>query len=250
VRITALASALLGGTALVAGLAAAPASAAPAAAPAFAPHHANPHAHPMVGGARHGGFNEDGGNWSGYVATGGSFTSVSADWTEPSVSCDSSSDLYAPWVGIDGYGSSSVEQTGVATDCSSGSPSYQAWYELYPANPVYYNEPVSAGDSFSASVNTDGNGNYTMTIKDNTQGWTESTPGSYQGDNASAEAILESPTAAYPSFGEVDFTNFQINGQDPSAYSPTALDASNSSGFEDHTSALSGGSFSVAYEQE
>jgi hypothetical protein len=99
-------------------------------------------------------------------------------------------------------------------------------------------------------VNTDGSGNYTMTITDNTKGWTESTPGSYQGANASAEAILESPTAAYPDFGTVGFSNFSINGQDASAFGPTALDASNSSGFEDHTSALSGGSFSVAYEQE
>jgi hypothetical protein len=87
----------------------------------------------------------------------------------------------------------------VATDCSAGSPSYQAWYEMYPASPVYYNDPVSAGDSFSASVTTDGGGNYTLTISDDTQG---------------------------------------------------ALDASNSSGFEDHTSTLSGGGFSVAYQQE
>jgi hypothetical protein len=216
----------------------------------FAPHHAVSFAHPMIGGPHRGGFNEDGGNWSGYVATGGSFTSVSANWTEPAVTCNSTNDLYAPWVGIDGFGDSSVEQTGVATDCSSGSPSYQAWYEMFPDAPVYYNDPVSGGDSFSGSVTTDGSGNYTLTISDTSKGWTETTPGSFDGQNASAEAILESPSAAYPDFGTVNFSDFTVNGQAASAFSPTALDASNSSGFEDHTSALSGGNFSVAYEQE
>jgi hypothetical protein len=259
VRTAAFAAAVLGGTAMIVGLVTAPASAA--ATSSLSAHHSHSNVNfghlPSIGGAYHGkrvvharGYNQNGGNWSGYVATGGSFTSVSASWSEPPVSCNSTNDLYAPWVGIDGYGSGSVEQTGVATDCSSGSPSYQAWYEMYPAAPVYYGDPVSAGDSFSASVTTDGAGNYTMTITDNTQGWTETTPGSYQGQNASAEAILESPTAAYPNFGQVDFSGFQINGQDPSAYGPVALDASNSNGYEDHTGGLSGGGFSVAYLQE
>ena len=78
------------------------------------------------------GFNINGYNWSGAAKTGSGFTSVKSSWTEPSVTCNSTNDLMAPWVGIDGYGSSSVEQTGVATDCSSGHPVYQAWYEMYP----------------------------------------------------------------------------------------------------------------------
>lgn len=253
-RTAAFAAAVLGGTAMLVGTMGTQANAAPAAAPVSFTHHVNSvnfHHLPLIGGIfHHGGFNENGGNWSGYVAEGGSFTSVSADWTMPAATCDSTDDLYAPWVGIDGYGSGSVEQTGVATDCSSGSPAYQAWYEMYPAAPVYYDDPVSAGDSFSASVTTDGAGNYTLKITDDTRGWTETTPGSYQGQNASAEAILESPTASYPNFGSVDFSHFQINGQDASSYNPIALDASNSGGYEDHTGGLSGGSFSVTYERE
>jgi hypothetical protein len=258
-RSAAFASALLGAAALAVALVApASATAAPAAHTVAAAHHnfyiSRPQhtngQHPFVGGQHQGGFNQDGGNWSGYVATGSGFTSASSGWTEPSVTCNSSNDLMAPWVGIDGYGSSSVEQTGVATDCSSGSPVYQAWYEMYPAAPVYYNNPVSAGDSISASATTDGSGNYTLKITDNTQGWTQTTPASYQGSNASAEAIIESPTAAYPNFGSVNFTGFQINGQDPSSFSPVALDASNSNGFEDHTGSLSGGNFSITYAQE
>src|SRR5690242_3822644 len=62
----------------------------------FALHHAGKHGLAP-------GFNQDGGNWSGYAATGSGFSSVTSTWTEPSVTCNSTDDLFAPWVGIDGY---------------------------------------------------------------------------------------------------------------------------------------------------
>ena len=199
--------------------------------------------------ATNGGFNIDGQNWSGAAAQGSGFSTVTSSWTEPSVSCTSSNDLMAPWVGIDGYGSASVEQTGVATDCSTGSAEYAGWYEMYPAAPVYYDNPVAAGDSISASVTRSGTA-YALVLTDNTQGWSKTFNGSYNGANASAEVIIESPTGAYPSFGSVNFSGSTIDGSDLAAYSPDLLDASNSSGFEDHTSAVSGGSFSISYQQE
>lgn len=226
------------------------AGAVPAAATAsagFAPQHSThtAHARPMVGGT----FNEDGGNWSGWVSTGSGFSSVSASWNEPEVTCNSSNDLYAPWVGIDGYGSQSVEQTGVASDCSSGSPQYQAWYEMYPDSPVYYNDPVSAGDNFTASVQRSGT-SYTLTISDTTKGWTEHVTKSYNGANASAEFILESPTGAYPNFGTVHFSGATVDGATYTGANGHALDASNNSGSEDHTGALDNGAFDVTYTQE
>ena len=250
-RSAALATALLGGAALVVGLAAAPAGSA-IASPAhagYAPFHGST-AH--VGAHRVGGnFNQDGGNWSGVVVTGSGFTEVGATWTQPDASCSSSNDLYAPWVGIDGYGSSSVEQTGAQSDCSGGGSNAvdSPWYEMYPANPVYWNDTVNPGDSLTAKVTRSGT-DYTLTETDNTQGWTETTTQSYNGANASAEIILESPTASYPNFGTVNFTNVTINDQPLSSFSPTLLDASSSAGFEDHTNAPSGSSFSVTYEQE
>ena len=75
-------------------------------------------------------------NWSGYVATGGGFTSVTADWTEPAVSCGSQTTYASFWIGLDGDGSSSVEQIGTEADCSGGHASYAAWYEMYPGGPV------------------------------------------------------------------------------------------------------------------
>jgi hypothetical protein len=202
--------------------------------------------------AAHQGFNINGYNWSGAAKTGSGFTSVKSSWTEPSVTCNSTNDLMAPWVGIDGYGSSTVEQTGVATDCSSGHAVYQAWYEMYPANPVYYSlssYPVGAGDHINATVTRSGS-TYTLTINDSTRGWTKTTTKSGNNANSSAEVIIESPTGAYPRFGTVNFTNSTINGSSLANWSPTLMDASNSGGYEDHTSAVSGGSFSITYLRE
>jgi Peptidase A4 family len=195
------------------------------------------------------GFNINGYNWSGAAATGSGFSSVTSTWTEPSVTCHSYNDLMAPWVGIDGYGSSTVEQTGVATDCSSGRAVYQAWYEMYPANPVYYSNAVYAGDHFTGTVTRSGT-TYTLTISDTTRGWSKTTTKSLNASNASAEVIIESPTASYPQFGTVSFSNSKINGSLLGNYNPTLMDASNNYGYEDHTSAVSGGSFSISYIRE
>jgi hypothetical protein len=57
-------------------------------------------------------------NWVGYAATGaaGSFTSVSASWTQPTASCATGSQYAAFWVGLDGYTSKTVEQIGTEAD--------------------------------------------------------------------------------------------------------------------------------------
>ncbi|GAA2145994.1 G1 family endopeptidase [Kitasatospora kazusensis] len=199
-------------------------------------------------------YNTNGYNWGGYAATGSGFTSVSASWTEPRATCNSSNDLYAPWVGIDGYGSSSVEQTGVATDCSSGSPVNQAWYEMYPANPVYLSlssYPVSAGDTISASVTYAGSNKYTLKLTDSSRGWTYTTSKTLSASRASAEVIIESPTGAYPNFGTLKFSSATVNGKSLGSFNPVALDPSNGA-YEARTSALGSGgtSFSDTFLQE
>ncbi len=237
-------------TAAIAVLGLAPAVAQASPVPNSARTFAPVQLHGKSAAQRRHGYNENGYNWSGWAVQGSGFTSVSASWTEPAVTCNSTNDLFAPWIGIDGYGSNSVEQTGVATDCSSGSPEYAAWYEVYPAAPVYYSNAVSAGDSFTATVNRSGT-SYTLRITDNTRGWTKTTTQSYAGANASAEFILESPTGAYPSFGSVQFTGCTIDGAPLANYGGVALDASNSSGYEDRTSPVSNGTdFTVTYLQE
>ncbi|HVV11850.1 G1 family glutamic endopeptidase [Amycolatopsis sp.] len=169
--------------------------------------------------------NFSGGNWGGYVSFG-SFTTATASWAEPSVTCNSSNDLFAPWVGIDGDGSSTVEQTGVATDCSSGSPVYQGWYEMYPAAPVYYSNPVSAGDQITATVTRTGSSSYQLTLSDTTKGWTKTTTKSLSAKHSSAEAIIESPTDSYPNIsGGIKFTGVKFDGNNLADTSPSGLDA-------------------------
>lgn len=166
-----------------------------------------------------------GGNWGGYVSFG-SFTTATASWTEPSVTCNSTNDLFAPWVGIDGDGSSTVEQTGVETDCSSGRAVYSAWYEMYPAAPVYYNVSVGAGDHITATVTRTATNTYRLDLSDTTKGWSKSTTKSLTSRHASAEAIIESPTDSYPSIsGGVKFTGVKFNGTNLASTNPSGLDA-------------------------
>lgn len=179
--------------------------------------------------------------WGGYAASGSGFTTISGSWTEPSATCNSTNDLFAPWIGIDGYGTNTVEQTGVQTDCSSGQPVLSGWYEMYPAAPVYYSNAVSQGDSISASVVYQGSSSYTLTLTDNTKGWTQHVTKSISGaENATAEAVIESPTGSYPSFSKLNFSGITVNGSAFANYGPDALV---SGGYG--PSALSGGNFSM-----
>ncbi|HEU5269568.1 MAG TPA: G1 family glutamic endopeptidase [Jatrophihabitans sp.] len=184
-------------------------------------------------------------NLSGAVVTGSAFNSVTSTWTEPSVPCGSGGTI-GIWVGLDGYGSSTVEQTGVSVDCSYGYPVYQAWYEMYPYPPVYYSNPISAGDHLIATVSHSGS-TYTLKMSDTAKGWTKTTTKSMSASNASAEVLLEGQPGAYPNFGTVYFTNSEINGSLLANWNPTLGDASYNGIQETRTSPVSGGSFSITW---
>ena len=196
------------------------------------------------------------GNWAGYAATGSTYTSVSSNWVQPSVNCDSGDGYSAFWVGLDGDGSDSVEQTGSEADCSGGQAEYSAWYEMYPADSVNYDDNVEAGDSFSASVDTDGDGDYTLTLTDNTQGWTETqNETSSSAADASAEVIAEAPSSdsgqlPLSDFGTVDFTDATVNGSALGDSSPDEIDMVSNGDTLATTSGLdgSGEDFSVTWD--
>ena len=72
-------------------------------------------------------------NWSGYAVTSkqGDITQVSGSWIVPASDCSQTPSSGAShWIGIDGYTSRTVEQTGTDSDCAKGSPRYYAWYEI------------------------------------------------------------------------------------------------------------------------
>lgn len=134
-------------------------------------------------------------NWSGYAVTGSSFTSAKASWTIPTVNCSKTPNTYSSfWVGLDGWTSSTVEQTGTDSDCNGSTPSYYAWYEFYPKGSVLISGvPVSPGNKMSASVNYTGT-EFTISITNESTGKTYSKSSRVSSaKRSSAEWIAEAP---------------------------------------------------------
>jgi hypothetical protein len=154
-------------------------------------------------------------NWAGYAVTGAknSSTDVRGSWIVPSVDCSSAPNGYSSfWVGIDGFNSNTVEQTGTDSDCVSlnGRPAtatYYAWFEFYP-NPSYeilFPHALVPGDVVTAEVKYDGQvtqgrhdsgARFIFTITDVTQN--EAYSGSSVVNNAqlsSVEWIAEAPSS-------------------------------------------------------
>jgi hypothetical protein len=190
-------------------------------------------------------------NWSGYAATSGTYNSVSASWTEPTGHCSSGDQYSSFWVGLDGYNSDSVEQTGSEVDCAGSRAEYYAWYEVYP-NPSYsYSNTVKPGDHFNASVTYKGGSSYSLYIADTTEGWSHTTTGTISGaPRSSAEVIAEAPCCTssggilpLADFGTVNFTGSMANGTAlGSAGGVTEIIMVDSSGNQkDSVSSLSGG---------
>jgi hypothetical protein len=193
-------------------------------------------------------------NWSGYAATGasGAFRSVSASWTQPTATCPSSSAQYSSfWVGLDGFNSTSVEQTGTDSDCAGTRPTYYGWYEMFPAAPVNFTNPVAPGDQMSASVTFSGTATYTLVLTNHTRGWTRTVTRTQAGlARSSAEVITEAPSSntvlPLADFGTVGYTSAQANGTSLASQSPTEIVMIDSRGrAKDSTSAISSaGAFS------
>jgi Peptidase A4 family len=175
----------------------------------------------LVGHGTFGGRHEaESTNWSGYAATTGTYTSVSASWVQPSGTCSRGDQYSAFWVGLDGYSSSTVEQTGSEVDCVGRTAEYYAWYEMYPGPSENYSNTVRAGDHFNATVTYKGSNEFSLYIADTTQGWSHTTTASLAGAaRSSAEVIVEAPccTASggilpLTDFGTMSFTGSDANG--------------------------------------
>jgi hypothetical protein len=207
-------------------------------------------AHPLPHGLRH----STSGNWSGYVATGGGFTSVAADWTEPDVACGSQTTYSSFWIGLDGDGSSSVEQVGTEADCSNGRAVHSSWYEMFPGGPVALSGALAPGDAMHASVAYNGSGRFTLVLADRTKGWSHSVDATL--DNpalASAEVIAEAPSDAagvlpLSNFGTVTFGDASANGTALGSFRPDPITMANGATTKASPSPISAsGGFSVTW---
>jgi hypothetical protein len=197
-------------------------------------------------------------NWSGYAAHGRKFRSISSSWVEPTGHCHSGGHKYSSfWVGLDGYRSRTVEQTGSEVDCAGSSPRYFAWYEMFPAFPVNFSNRVRPGDHFSASVTHTGGSKYTLVIKDATQHWTHTIHKSLRSaKDSSAEVIAEAPSTSsgvlpLADFGTAHFSNAKVNGAAIGRSRPTKIVMVDGSGrAKDSVSSLSrSANFSVTWRR-
>ena len=185
-------------------------------------------------------------NWSGYAAHTGQYKSISAAWTEPEVRCPATQVQYSSfWVGLDGYKSNSVEQLGTDSACKGMTPVYDTWFEMYPASPVYFTNPVHPGDLFTASVTVRDGAYYTLKIADSNRGWSHTVYATHHGlADSSAEVIAEAPSSAsgvvpLADFGNVYFSAAEVNGHSMGSVPHTKIVMQdNSSQFEDYVSSL------------
>jgi len=199
-------------------------------------------------------WNSTSGNWSGYVATGGGYTSVSASWTEPGVVCGSQRTYSSFWIGLDGDGSNSVEQIGTEADCSGGHAAYSAWYEMYPQGPVAISGAISPGDAIHATVTYGGSGHFTLVLADQSKGWSRSVSAQLANPAlASAEVIAEAPSDAggvlpLSDFGTVRFTGASANGAGLGSFGPDPVTMTNGGTTKAAPGPISGsGDFSVTW---
>lgn len=195
-------------------------------------------------------------NWSGFAAHGKTYKKISASWVEPTGHCTTSRTFSSFWVGLDGFTSQDVEQTGSEVDCSGGQARYFGWFEMFPAAPVNFSNPVHPGDHFTGSVTFTGSGHYTLVLQDTTQGWSHTVLKTLNGaSNSSAEVIAEAPSTSsgtvlpLTNFGTAQFSNAAVNGAAMGNASPTKIIMVNGSGrAKDSVSALAGGTaFSVTW---
>ena len=199
-------------------------------------------------------------NWSGYAAhlpRKHVYHSVSASWVQPRARCAASTgdEFAAFWVGLDGYNSTSVEQTGTDSDCDGTTPTYYGWFEMFPAAPVNFSNTVLPGDHMSASVTFTGVEKYTLVLTDATRHWTRTIVRRNASlARSSAEVITEAPSsgatgAVLPlaDFGTVRFSLIRINGLVLNKETPSRIVMYDPDGLpEDSTSVLgnAGGAFS------
>jgi hypothetical protein len=226
-------------------------------------------------------------NWSGYAVTGssGAVTDAKGSWNVPTATCAGTPTGYSSfWVGIDGFSSGSVEQTGTDSDCvsltgKSGTPTYYAWFEFYP-NPSYvieFSRGVQPGDLMTAEVKYAGQASgfgrrgsgaqFTVTIMDVTKGETYTTTSTAPSANeSSAEWIAEAPccgrrgsTLPLADFGLVQFSSgaATVGGSTEAIASfgtnvqeITMVDQSAPTVVKAQPSSVSGGAFSVAWENQ
>jgi hypothetical protein len=160
-------------------------------------------------------------NWSGYAATGGSYTAVTGTWTVPQLAPTGAAGVGATWVGIGGVNSRDLIQAGTQdVSAGNGQSQFQAWIEMLPAASQQVPLAVAPGDSVTVSIAQQSAGTWQIAFKNNTSGQTYQTTVHYTSSLSSAEWIEEAPSGPngivpLDNFGSVAFSSASAvqNGQ-------------------------------------
>jgi hypothetical protein len=153
-------------------------------------------------------------NWSGYAATGGTYTSVTGTWTVPQFSPDGMFGMDAAWVGIGGVRSRDLIQAGTQQTVSgSGSTQYEAWVEMLPRTSRPVPLRVHAGDSVTVSIAEQTSDEWLISFMNNTTGQPYQTTQHYVSSHSSTDWVEEAPSGGrgnllpLDNFGSIVFSN-------------------------------------------
>jgi hypothetical protein len=145
-------------------------------------------------------------NWAGYAVTPATHdvTAVSSKFVVPTGGLLPPG-FAATWTGIGGYNTSDLIQAGVTENSLPDNPisgaQYGAWYEILPAAETPIDGctgnaacPVKPGDAMRIDISLSSPGQWLISIKNPTEGWTWSKTIAYASSQSSAEWIHEAPT--------------------------------------------------------
>jgi hypothetical protein len=159
-------------------------------------------------------------NWSGYAATGGTFTAVTGTWVVPKSSGSPTASSGrganvagdATWVGIGGVRGRDLIQAGTeARVVGPGDTVYDAWIELLPQASQTVPLTVAPGDSITIAITDQGSGFWLIAFTNNTTGKQYQATEQYTSSHSSAEWIEEAPSGGrrlvpLDNFGTVRFS--------------------------------------------
>jgi hypothetical protein len=184
-------------------------------------------------------------NWSGYnlgyLSTGTKYFEVTGSWIVPKATAHKVGQVEhgATWIGIGGgcLNTSCTEtddtliQAGTSeTVGKTGSARYSAWYELIPETEVPEKITIHPGDLVHCFIQATGPDEWTIQLKDETdgQGFVENT--AYTSSELTAEWIVETPAvvstktgaglAKLPNLGVVRFFGSKVNEENTAGLVP------------------------------
>jgi hypothetical protein len=149
-------------------------------------------------------------NWSGYVANGGTYTSVTGTWIVPQVGTTTTG-ADATWVGIGGVSGTDLLQAGTQATVSGGSVTYEAWIEMLPESSRTVSLDVAPGDSVTVTITEQSSGQWLIAMANNTTQASYQRTVTYSSSRSSAEWVQEAPSSGrgiipLDDFGTVRFT--------------------------------------------